>query len=130
MTDILVVEGERRVREAIASRLSELGYDVSEASDGQEAIDLISRMHFDVVITAVLMENVDGIQLLSWLENQAVRPRTIAMSAGHENIPREMALVLAKTHAHAAIEKPIDETLLLDLVEQQIKEIGKERKQA
>ena len=52
---ILVVEDDPRVRLVTARRLRELGYAVAEAAGSQEALDLLDRRAFDLLLTDVLM---------------------------------------------------------------------------
>ena len=49
-TKILIVEDERDIREGISEYLSEVGYDVMVAEDGQEGIDLFKSNEFDLVL--------------------------------------------------------------------------------
>ena len=49
-TKILIVEDEIDIREGISEYLSEVGYDVMVAEDGQEGIDLFKSNEFDLVL--------------------------------------------------------------------------------
>lgn len=122
MAKVLIVEGDNHVRENLALGLEERGHEVTRVQDGQEAIDILGSHQFDLVVTAVLMERVDGIQLLSWLETRTDRPPVIAISAGHPDIPAHMALLLAKTYTRETLEKPINEEVFFALVEKLIKD--------
>ncbi len=120
MAKILIVEGEDLVREKLTFGLEERGHEVTGAHDGQEAIDILGSHQFNLVVTAVLMERVDGIQLLSWLETRTDRPPVIAISSGHPDIPAHMSLLLAKTYTPETLEKPINEEAFFALVEKLI----------
>jgi CheY-like chemotaxis protein len=61
---ILVAEDDNLTRAAICDLLRKEGYDVIEASNGVEAIELFSNEHVDVVITDYYMPYVDGVALV------------------------------------------------------------------
>jgi CheY-like chemotaxis protein len=63
VTRILVVDDEPWSRQFIASFLRKEGYEVTEASDGAEAIELINSSRFDLVLSDVRMPRVDGVAL-------------------------------------------------------------------
>ena len=58
---ILVVDDEERMRRLVADFLTKKGYDVMEASDGEEAVDLFME-HRDIalIILDVMMPKMDG----------------------------------------------------------------------
>lgn len=60
---ILVAEDNAAVREFIVRSLETLGGKVFGARDGQEALDILARDKFDVLVTDIVMPNVDGIAL-------------------------------------------------------------------
>ena len=65
---VLVADDEPRVRLVMVMRLSSLGYDVSEAQDGQEALDLLEGGYVpDLLITGNWMPRVNGLQLIRML---------------------------------------------------------------
>src|SRR5436305_4567625 len=61
---ILVVDDEHRLRESCAAVLRHEGYDVTVCSRGQEALDLLKRRAFDLVLVDLYMSQVDGLTLL------------------------------------------------------------------
>jgi len=60
---ILVAEDNPAVREFIVRSLQSLGGQVLAVSDGQEALDILAREKFEVLVTDIVMPNVDGIAL-------------------------------------------------------------------
>jgi DNA-binding NtrC family response regulator len=65
---ILLVEPEREVRKGLSQPLEKSGYTVVAARDGQEALDILSNKVFDLIISALNMPNVDGMQLMRELK--------------------------------------------------------------
>lgn len=71
---ILVVDDEERVREMLSFRLKLFGYQVVEASNGQEALDVAAREKPDLVLLDIMMPGLDGFQVCSRLRrNEATK---------------------------------------------------------
>ena len=60
---LLVAEDNPAVREFIVRSLQSTGATVIDVADGQQALDVLSREKFDVLVTDIVMPNVDGIAL-------------------------------------------------------------------
>ena len=63
-TQILVVDDEPDLLAELAPLLERTGYSVATASDGQQALDLVNRVHPDLIVLDVLMPHVDGREVL------------------------------------------------------------------
>lgn len=61
---LLVVDDERNVRRHISMMLRHSPYEIYEASNGSEALELLERVDVDLLITDIRMPKVDGIQLI------------------------------------------------------------------
>jgi len=61
--DILIVDDEPACLELLSYFLREDGYEVREARDGAEAIELIDKSRFDLVLSDVRMPRLDGVAL-------------------------------------------------------------------
>ena len=62
-TRILIAEDNPAVREFIVRALSSAGYEVVATVDGQQALQQLDMQAFDVLVTDIVMPNVDGIAL-------------------------------------------------------------------
>ncbi len=60
---VLVAEDNPAVREFIVRSLASVGYAVTAAIDGQQALDMLAGDKFDVLVSDIVMPNVDGIAL-------------------------------------------------------------------
>jgi len=60
---ILVVDDDKSIRDVIQEAIIHFGYDCSIAEDGVEALKILEQKNADVVITDILMPNMDGIEL-------------------------------------------------------------------
>lgn len=61
---ILIVDDDKLLRESLAKALADHGYQVTQASDGEEALKLALDSTPDLVITDVMMPNMDGLSML------------------------------------------------------------------
>jgi two-component system cell cycle response regulator CpdR len=60
---VLVAEDNPAVREFVVRALTGVGHEVTSAGDGRAALDELARASFDVLVTDIVMPNVDGIAL-------------------------------------------------------------------
>jgi len=61
---LLIVEDEAALREVVAERLADQGYDVVQAANGEEAIDRLAEFAFDIVVTDLRLPGIDGGKVL------------------------------------------------------------------
>lgn len=61
---ILLVDDERAIRLAVRTALTREGMQVTEAADGSEALELLKKQQFHLVILDVMMEHVGGYDVL------------------------------------------------------------------
>lgn len=115
MAQILLVDNVRDERRALAAALQTGGYEVHEAEDGTDALENLRRHDYNLVITEVLLNEIDGTAVVEYLAAQPQRPRIIAFTAGNSQIPPEMALLLVKGQVDAALYKPVTEAAILKL---------------
>ncbi|WP_161629800.1 response regulator [Desulfogranum japonicum] len=67
---ILVVDDEPLVRTSLHHDLNELGYLVDVAENGRQAMELLSKAEYSLVITDLMMEDLDGLQLLEMIKQE------------------------------------------------------------
>lgn len=78
---VLVVDDEGANRYSVSKTLQKVGYAVSEAASGEEALDVMKRQPFDVVLTDIRMPGIDGIELLRRIREQSPEIIVILMTA-------------------------------------------------
>ena len=72
MADILLVDDDELVRNAMNTFLDALGYTVRLAAGGREALDMIAERPPDLVILDMVMPDMDGLEVCRWIRaNQA-----------------------------------------------------------
>lgn len=78
---LLVVDDDPMVRKLVTRALAQLEPDeIVEVSDGREAQRVLTEEHIDVVITDVMMPNMDGRQLMRWAKEHCPGPLWIVLS--------------------------------------------------
>ena len=115
MPKILLVEDEASIRRVLGSILSEedKSYQIEEATNGQEAMDMIDKTDYDLVLCDIKMPKKDGLEVL--LEAKARKPALrIVMISGHGDL--ETAVQAMKMGAFDYIAKPPDLNRLLTTV--------------
>ncbi len=77
MEKILVVDDEKSLREVMSIMLKRAGYDVTEVSDGEQAISQVNREIYDLVITDLRMPKADGMDVLKAVKSSS--PDTVVL---------------------------------------------------
>jgi CheY-like chemotaxis protein len=113
MPEILLIDDMAGVRRAVVAMLTRAGHTVTAAESGGQGLEMLRSRRFDVVITDMLMPEVDGADVLAQVSALPNRPRVIAISGGGAGLSAESALRLAKIQADAFLEKPFDTEDLL-----------------
>ena len=110
---ILLVEDEALARRAFAQILRFEGHEVMEAADGVEALILLEKYHFDLVITDLVMPNINGLSLIARI--QVRWPKTAILLTSAYLTPEAAQVVLDGKPEF--IHKPIDPPLLIETVQ-------------
>ncbi|MEQ1846079.1 MAG: sigma-54 dependent transcriptional regulator, partial [Nitrospira sp.] len=77
MEKILVVDDEQSLRDVLSIMLKRAGYAVTSAMDGEEAIELLNKEIFDLVITDLRMPKIDGMEVLKAVKSAS--PETVVL---------------------------------------------------
>ena len=102
---LLVVDDEESLRITTGAILEKEGYVVDTASSGDEAIALLEKLEYDLVLTDLHMENGDGLSVLSQIRRQA--PLTISVVlTGFASV--ESAIAALQEGAYDYLVKPCD----------------------
>lgn len=81
MINVLTVDDSLMMRKFIAITLANEGYNISEAADGGEAIELVRSDPPDCMVLDLLMPEVDGMEVLETLQRDNVTIPVIVMTA-------------------------------------------------
>jgi two-component system sensor histidine kinase/response regulator len=100
---ILVVDDEADLRLTLCQAFEMEGYDVREAADSAQAISLLSREPFDVVLLDLMMPKIDGLSMLE--KTRSILPEAvIVLMTGQATV--EAAVSAVKEGAVDYIQKP------------------------
>lgn len=100
---ILIVEDEDVARENLRYILSKEKYEIEAVGSGSQALELLRRYDYDLVLTDLRMENVDGMEVLS--RTKAERPDTeVIMITGYATV--DSAIEAMKRGAFHYVAKP------------------------
>lgn len=106
--NILIIEDDRKMRDGLLEILTDEGYQVDSAENGQIGLDKLKKKDFDVVLTDLIMPVVGGMEVLR--ETKRIKPRThVILITAFATI--ENAVEAMKAGASEYITKPfkIDE---------------------
>lgn len=115
MSRILIIEDEAAIRRVLVKILSEENeaYEVIEAHDGLEGIELIKKEDFDLVLCDIKMPKMDGVEVLEYVKK--ISPEIpIVMISGHGDL--DTAVNTMRLGAFDYISKPPDLNRLLNTV--------------
>src|SRR5216110_573644 len=91
---ILIVDDERTLRESCASMLKHEGYNVRVCSRGEEALETLKRVRFDIVLLDLYMAQVQGLELLR--VTLETHPETIVIvMTGHPSVTSNLEALQA-----------------------------------
>ena len=118
MKRILVVDDSKTSREMIAFVLQDAGYQVVTAVDGADAVAKIGTDEFDLVVTDIIMPDMEGIELIRRLRGRYRTTPIFAVSGGGKIGPETYLEVAQACGATKAFTKPLDFDRLLACVEE------------
>ncbi len=105
MTTVMVVDDSPTIRAMLVNLLSQHGLTVVEAEDGLVAKQLLKDSRPDLVITDVVMPNMNGYELCRWVKNELQDVPVILCSTKSEAFDRHWAM---KQGGDAYIIKPFN----------------------
>lgn len=110
MAKILVVEDDRDLNRFVCISLKADGYDVVEAFDGEEALDKTAEHKFDLILTDIMMPNVDGFDFVQSVRRTDKTTPIIFMTAKDDKPSKMLGYRLG---VDDYVTKPFDMDVLL-----------------
>lgn len=111
--NLLVTDDDSAFREVVREGLSRRGFRVTEASDGQEAIDVIASCEVHFALIDVHMPRLSGLDVIRHLHQQPGSPPCVLMSA---DLDEEIRREAERMQAYQVLSKPVRLTQLTDVV--------------
>lgn len=112
---VLIVDDEPDIRLLIRVNLIQAGYEVLEAGNGREAIDLLDREEPDLILLDLRLPGLDGWEVIEHLKEQGVADRipVVAISAHASPTTKDRA---REVGFRSYVSKPFTPEELLDVV--------------
>lgn len=111
---VLIVDDDEAHAQAVAESLRRVGYDCTVAGSGERAVALIESQTYDVVVTDLMMDDVDGLEILRKSKEELPDAEVILLT-GHASI--KTAVAAGQHGVHTYLTKPLDITELRHAVE-------------
>ncbi len=116
MANILIADDQETIRQMLKSLFEQYTYTVSVAANGKEALNLFRSQTFDLVITDIIMPDMEGIETIRELKKLDPKIKIIAMSGGGTVRAMEYLRMAGMLGALRTIEKPFDVRKMLEAV--------------
>ena len=113
MTAILVVDDQKELRAVVRRVLTEAGYEVAEAEDGDAALAAFRASPPALVITDIVMPGKAGIEVIATMKREHPEVKVLAISGGGRAHVMDFLAIARKVGADAALEKPFRKSDLL-----------------
>jgi len=108
--EILVVDDEESIRTVLRLDLEQLNYGVDEAGSGKEALEILKNIHYDLMITDLKMEGMNGQELMQKVKK--IRPELmVIMLTGYASL--DSAIGALRLGASDYLRKPYDKSELI-----------------
>ncbi|HMO12936.1 MAG TPA: sigma-54 dependent transcriptional regulator [Pirellulaceae bacterium] len=117
---ILLVDNDRDLAEGMAETLARIGLKVTIAASGPQGAAEIKNGIFDLIITDLVMNEVDGMKILK-LAKEMLPDALVIMVTGHATV--SLAVQAMETGAYTFVEKPVTQKRLQTVVTRAIEAI-------
>lgn len=105
MFNILVVEDDKNLRKLIITYLKKNSYNSFEATNGEEALDIIDKNYIDLIVSDVMMKEMDGFELTKNLRQARYKVPILLVTAKSTIEDKKMGFLLG---ADDYMVKPVD----------------------
>lgn len=113
---VLIIDDEPHIRRVIELKLKQRGYQVLQAQDGEEGLDLIHRHCPDVIITDIMMPKLDG-KALCQQTNRLKKERSFLTLIITCRISPQDKIWINKMQETLFMEKPFSPSRLLECID-------------
>jgi DNA-binding response OmpR family regulator len=122
VSKILVIDDDPRILQLMELSLGRQGFAVSGAENGRVGLRLFAAVQHDLVITDILMPDMEGIETILALKAKTSPPKIIAISGGGRLVGREFLKWAKHLGADEILPKPFRMSALVALVRQMLDE--------
>ena len=127
MKPVLIVDDEPIVRESIRDWLDDAGYEVYTAESGEEALELVEKQDFSIIVIDVRLPGKTGIKVLGEIKQQKPQIQSIVITAYPS---AELATEAMKLGAVDYLIKPVNPDDLESLIREALIRCDSQEKEA
>ena len=106
MFNIMIVEDDANQRKLMQSVLEQYGYTVTQADNGQDALDVLDKKHVDLIILDIMMPKMDGFEFTSTLRQSGCNIPILMVSAKQSPVDKRKGFIIGTDDY---MTKPVDE---------------------
>lgn len=103
MSQVLIIEDDRDIRELISIHLSDLVCQIKQCSDGESGLKMATEQNFDLIILDIMLPILDGLDVCRKLRAQDITTPVLMLTAKSEEIDKVLGL---ETGADDYLTKP------------------------
>lgn len=108
---ILIAEDEKAYSRALMLKLQNAGFDVESVANGEEAIALLNKSRFDLLLTDIIMPKMNGFQVLEEIRKQGIRTPVIVLSNLSQADDEKKVMSLGAVNFISKSNSPIAEVI-------------------
>ena len=127
MTQVLLVDDDSIVLDTLAQILEGAGYDVRAVSSGADALESYQHQRPDVVVTDIIMPEMDGIEFIQRVRQLDPSAKIIAISGGSGKGYFENLEAVRRLTPVAILPKPFAKATLLSLIDRCVNDTAGDR---
>lgn len=113
---ILIIDDDAAVSRTLSLILTRAGYKVSTVTSARKGLEMLTAGSFDLVLTDIIMPELDGIEAIRRIRADHPELRIIAMSGGGQIDKADFLHMAEVLGADRVLEKPVRSERLLELV--------------
>jgi CheY-like chemotaxis protein len=113
---VLVIDDDPLVRATLRALLEGEGYEVMIAIDGETGLEEFRRQGADLVITDIVMPEVEGIETIRQMREIAPKLPILAISGGGRGVPLDYLRMAQRLGATEVLAKPFEAEELVEVV--------------
>jgi two-component system, NtrC family, response regulator HydG len=114
MDRIMIIDNDKHIGDLLENYLGRHGYETDLAFNGESAMKMLAKEHFDVVLCEFRLPDTDGMEILKWLRKKSPVTRLIIMTS-YANV--RIAVKMIKTGAFDYVTKPVHPEEILNIIQ-------------
>ncbi|NBJ92715.1 DNA-binding response regulator [bacterium 1xD42-62] len=123
---ILFLEDEPTIREVLTEYMKMQSYEVTEAEDGERALELLKEQRFDMAVLDIMVPKASGLEVLSYIKEHRPQMAVIMLTALDDEKTQVQAFNL---YADDYVIKPVSPIILLKRMETILRRVKRKERQ-